>query len=114
MTPQLGETVVNGLQAPNNVSHLVNSSAMGTLSHDSQGQKDASVDDVHGTVGGSDGVITHHDIAPSAIQPEDGESGEEVGAFDDSHLQVDQEKKKRKKKGKKKSKSKRGLVCFGS
>lgn len=50
--------------------------------------------------------------APAASALDNGGSEEEMGAFDDSHLQVDQPKK-RKKKRSKKPKSKRGLVILG-
>ena len=46
---------------------------------------------------------------PSASQLDKDESEGEPGAFDDSHLQIDQPKKKKKKRSKR-PKSKRGLV----
>jgi hypothetical protein len=74
---------------------------------------------IHGNtldvIEGQDGLDTSPTIArrpnaaPSAISPDNGESEDEPGAFDDSHLQVDQPKKKKKKRSKK-PKSKRGLV----
>lgn len=53
---------------------------------------------------------TIHNSTSSVNPPGDGQSEEELGAFDDSHLQVDKSKKKKKKKKSKKPKSKRGLV----
>jgi hypothetical protein len=50
------------------------------------------------------------EVDSGAIPTENGTSEEELGAFDDSHLQVDQVKKKKKKKRSKRPKSKRGLV----
>jgi hypothetical protein len=57
-------------------------------------------------------IIDQPEAAPAACPPDTIPSDQEVGAFDDSHLQIDQSKKKKKKKGKnRKSASKRGLVC---
>lgn len=115
-SPQLGDTVLDGLSAPNGAAQSISFSAAATSNNDSDMQKAISAKE-HDIVGDNDGVSTHrasvapYDPALSAVQPKDGESEEEIGAFDDSHLQVDQEKKKGKKKSKKrKPKSKRGLV----
>ena len=70
---------------------------------------------MHDTVKGPDGMDAGgaragvSDPAPAASPLADDRSDEEMGAFDDSHLQVDQPKKKKKKKNRK-PKSKRGLV----
>jgi hypothetical protein len=55
-----------------------------------------------------------HQVAPAASSLVVGDSEDEPGAFDDSHLQVDEPKKKKKKKAKRKPKSKRGLVIHDS
>ncbi|ERF68255.1 hypothetical protein EPUS_02711 [Endocarpon pusillum Z07020] len=47
--------------------------------------------------------------SPAIDTADDGGAEEELGAFDDAHLQVDQPKKKKKKSKKSKPKSKRGL-----
>lgn len=52
-----------------------------------------------------------HNSASPINPPGDGDSEEEPGAFDDSHLQVDKPKKKKKKKSRR-PKSKRGLVIL--
>jgi hypothetical protein len=51
------------------------------------------------------------DLAPAPVPSDNGEPDEDLGAFDDSHLQHDEPKKKKKKK-KNKPKSKRGLVIY--
>jgi hypothetical protein len=58
-------------------------------------------------------VVHNQGIARPASPLCNDESQEERGAFDDSHLQVDQPKKKKKKKSKR-PKSKRGLVIHCS
>jgi hypothetical protein len=52
------------------------------------------------------------ELASSPIPLDDHASDKDLGAFDDTHLQVDQAKKKKKKKRSKKPKSKRGLVLL--
>ena len=54
-------------------------------------------------------TVETQDTAVAAAPSEKSELDEDLGAFDDSHLQHDEPKKKKKKK-KSKPKSKRGLV----
>ncbi len=116
---QLGEAARNRSLVQDDADHAVCPPAAGALGHDldRNDRSPASVRNTSTPQGGvkpSEATPVGPDVASAATPPDHGESDEELGAFDDSHLQVDQPKKKKKKKSKsKKSKSKRGLViCF--
>ena len=109
-----GETTRDGSSAQNGTSQPVRAPAAGALGHSSD-RDEVDHTSMRGTVETQGRVTAKHkiarvpDVRPAAVLPDDGETGEELGAFDDSHLQVDQPKNKKKSK-KKKPKSKRGLV----
>lgn len=98
----LGETMGDGDPAQDDAGHPVRSCAAVVLSHDPDSVEAQSGVNVTST------ISEVPDMASAAVPPENGEPDDEPGAFDDSHLQVDEPKKKKKKKSK--PKSKRGLV----
>ena len=104
------ETLSIGDSAQNHANHPLRSPAADVLDHDS------SVQDTMEDQGGSNPnrpTGEGPEISPAVDPADNGGTEEELGAFDDTHLQVDQPKKKKKKSKKSKPKSKRGLVTIG-
>lgn len=113
---ELGNTVRDEKPAQNVDGQAVRSPAPSLLGHDSE--KDSvsptTIPDATEKESGKNADRVNPqdpDAIVSAGAPNHGEFDEEPGAFDDSHLQVDQAKRKKKKRSKK-PKSKRGLVTF--
>lgn len=113
---ELDETAQVENSAQDDASHPICSPSAGPLGFDSSVNHGASAS-MHDTVESQGGIEAERSIngspdLTSATVPPDhdrSESDQDLGVFDDSHLQVDQPKKKKKKKSRK-PKSKRGLV----
>ncbi len=108
------ETLSNGDSAQSHANRSLRSAAADAPDHGSS----RNMQDTMENQGGSNPNGTTNEepeISSAIVSADDGGAEEELGAFDDSHLQVDQSKEKKKKKSKKrKPKSKRGLVTVRS
>lgn len=102
------ETLSNEDSIQNHASHPLHSPAADALDHDPSSMQDTLED--QGRTNHNRPTSEGPENSPAIATADDGGAEEELGAFDDAHLQVDQPKKKKKKSKKSKPKSKRGLV----